>query len=161
MNRLFYSSTAMHQLSAARSKKLELLRLDSELSSIQTNMFILQLKDPNGIELQMAKAKAQIIDNERNKIIFAIADDTCAAIENIIKAVLLSMQVDSSSLIMLDDHMMQNIASFINEYYKKDEIKHTIKNRISFSQISYNIMQLSFKAKHFMPGLMSLQNTLR
>ncbi|MBO5827988.1 MAG: hypothetical protein J6R59_05935 [Paludibacteraceae bacterium] len=161
MNRLFYSSTAMHQLSAARSKKLELLRLDSELSSIQTNMFILQLKDPNGIELQMAKAKAQIIDNERNKIIFAIADDTCAAIENIIKAVLLSMQVDSSSLIMLDDHMMQNIASFINEYYKKDEIKHAIKNRISFSQISYNIMQLSFKAKHFMPGLMSLQNTLR
>lgn len=160
MDRLFYSNIAIQQLSSAQNNKFELLRLDRELSSIQTNIFIMQLKNVDGREIQQLQFGAQRVENDRRHIISAIANDIYMSLDNAIKAMLLSMQGDNYSLIMLDDHMLQNIASFINEYYKNDEIKHAIKNRISFSQISYNIMQLSFKAKHFMPGLISLQNTL-
>lgn len=161
MDRLFYSNIAIQQLSSARNNKFELLRLDRELSSIQTDIFILQLKDVDRREIQQLQFGVQRVEDSRNHIISAIANDIYIAIDNAIKAILLSMQGDNYSLIMLDDHMLQNIASFINEYYKNDEIKQAIKNRIRFSHISYNIMQLGFNSKYFMPGLMSLQNILR
>lgn len=161
MNRLYYSNNAIQQLSIARNNKLELLRLDRELSSIQTNIFILQLKGVDRTELQNLQLKVHGVDNSRDQIICAITNGIYMAIDNAIKAMRLSMQGDNYSMIMLDDHMLQNIASFINEYYKNDEIKQAIKNRIRFSHISYSIMQLGFNSKYFMPGLMSLQNILR
>ena len=161
MNRLFYSNIAIQQLSSAQNNKFELLRLDRELSSIQTNIFIMKLKNKDRIGILQLQFEAQRVEYDRNNIISAIANNIYMSIDNAIKAMLLSMQGDNYSLIMLDDHMFQNIASFISEYYKDDEIKHAIKDRIRFSLISYNMIQLGTSQKYVMPGLMNLQNTLR
>ena len=160
MNRLFYSNNAIQQLSSARNKKLELLRLDRELSSIQTNIFILQLKEVNGIELPLAQFEAQRVENARNHIISAITNDIYMAIDNAIKAIHSSIQEHNAYMVMLDDQMLLNIANFINEYYKNDEIKSSIKDRIRFSLISHNIIHLSMNSGYFMPGLQTLQQAI-
>ncbi len=160
MNRLFYSNNAIQQLSSARNKKLELLRLDRELSSIQTNIFILQLKEVKGIELPLAQFEAQRVENARNHIISAITNDIYMAIDNAIKAIHSSIQEHNAYMVMLDDQMLLNIANFINEYYKNDEIKSSIKDRIRFSLISHNIIHLSMNSGYFMPGLQTLQQSI-
>lgn len=160
MNRLFYSNNAIQQLSSARNNKLKLLRLDRELSSIQTNIFILRLKETNGIELQLAQFEAQRVENERNHTIATIASDIYNAIDNAIKAIHSSVQEHNAYMVMLDDQMLLNIANFINEYYKNDEIKSSIKDRIRFSLISHNIIHLSMNSGYFMPGLQTLQQSI-
>ena len=59
---------------------------------------------------------------------------------------------------MLDDSLIQNIASFINEYYKSSEIKEHIKNKLIFSNISWELNQIS--GSLFLPGLTNLKSSL-
>ena len=94
-------------------------------------------------------------------LISDIADNIYISIINALNALTFSINSNNGAMVILDDHLIQNISSFINEYYKNDEIKSAIKERIRFSSISINITQLSINSRHFMPGLMSLQNALR
>ena len=61
-------------------------------------------------------------------------------------------------MVMLDDNLIQNIASFINEYYKSSEIKEQIKNKLIFSNISWELNQIS--GSLFLPGLTNLKGAL-
>lgn len=161
MNRLYFSNNAISSLSSAREKKNKLISLDRELSSIQTEIFIFKLKNQSGINVLSKTFEEQRMQSSRKVIISDIADNIYISIINALNALTFSINSNNGAMVILDDHLIQNISSFINEYYKNDEIKSAIKERIRFSSISINITQLSINSRHFMPGLMSLQNALR
>ncbi len=161
MNRLYFSNNAISSLSSAREKKNKLISLDRELSSIQTEIFIFKLKNQSGINVLSKTFEEQRMQSSRKVIISDIADNIYKSIINALNALTFSINSNNGAMVILDDHLIQNISSFINEYYKNDEIKSAIKERIRFSSISINITQLSINSRHFMPGLMSLQNALR
>lgn len=161
MNRLYFSNNAISSLSSAREKKNKLISLDRELSSTQTEIFIFKLKNQSGIDVLSKTFEEQRIQSSRRVIISDIADNIYMSIINALNALTFSINSNNGAMVILDDHLIQNISSFINEYYKNDEIKSAIKERIRFSSISINITQLSINSRHFMPGLMSLQNALR
>lgn len=161
MNRLYFSNNAISSLSSAREKKNKLISLDRELSSIQTEIFIFKLKNQSGINVLSKTFEEQRMQSSRKVIISDIADNIYISIINALNALTFSINSNNGAMVILDDYLIQNISSFINEYYKNDEIKSAIKERIRFSSISINITQLSINSRHFMPGLMSLQNALR
>ena len=61
-------------------------------------------------------------------------------------------------MVMLDDNLIQNIASFINEYYKSSEIKEQIRNKLIFSSISWELNQIPMSL--YLPGLSNLRVAL-
>ena len=88
----------------------------------------------------------------------AIANEIYLAITNAINALKISIASKNNTMVMLDDNLIQNIASFINEYYKSSEIKEQIKNKLIFSNISWELNQIS--GSLFLPGLTNLKGTL-
>ena len=148
MNRLYFSNSALNSLNLARTYKNELMRLDRNLSALQAEIFMLKLKNELNFKLQLAQYEEQNINNQRKAKIDAIANEIYLAITNAINAL----------KIMLDDNLIQNIASFINEYYKSSEIKEQIKNKLIFSNISWELNQIS--GSLFLPGLTNLKGAL-
>lgn len=158
MNRLYFSNNALNSLNLARTHKNELMRLDRDLSSLQTEIFILKLKNEPGIELQVAQYKEQSINNQRRIIIDIITNDIYLATINAVNALKISINSRNNTMIMLDDNLIQNISSFINEYYKSGEIKEQIKNKLIYSSISWELNQIA--GSLFLPGVANLRLTL-
>ena len=155
MNRLYFSNSALNSLNLARTYKNELMRLDRNLSALQAEIFMLKLKNELNFKLQLAQYEEQNINNQRKAKIDAIAN---LAITNAINALKISIASKNNTMVMLDDNLIQNIASFINEYYKSSEIKEQIKNKLIFSNISWELNQIS--GSLFLPGLTNLKGTL-
>ena len=83
------------------------------------------------------------------------------SINNAINAIKISIQQNNSTMIILDDYMLQNIANFINEYYKSNELKLAIKNICNTTMIKYEIATLIINYKQrFLPGLINLNSVL-
>lgn len=158
MNRLYFSNSALNSLNLARTYKNELMRLDRNLSALQAEIFMLKLKNELNFKLQLAQYEEQNINNQRKAKIDAIANEIYLAITNAINALKISIASKNNTMVMLDDNLIQNIASFINEYYKSSEIKEQIKNRLIFSNISWELNQIS--GSLFLPGLTNLKGTL-
>ena len=158
MNRLYFSNSALNSLNLARTYKNELMRLDRNLSALQAEIFMLKLKNELNFKLQLAQYEEQNINNQRKAKIDAIANEIYLAITNAINALKISIASKNNTMVMLDDNLIQNIASFINEYYKSSEIKEQIKNKLIFSNISWEINQIS--GSLFLPGLTNLKGTL-
>lgn len=158
MNRLYFSNSALNSLNLARTYKNELMRLDRNLSALQAEIFMLKLKNELNFKLQLAQYEEQNINNQRNAKIDAIANEIYLAITNAINALKISIASKNNTMVMLDDNLIQNIASFINEYYKSSEIKEQIKNKLIFSNISWELNQIS--GSLFLPGLTNLKGTL-
>ena len=158
MNRLYFSNSALNSLNLARTYKNELMRLDRDLSALQAEIFMLKLKNELNFKLQLAQYEEQNINNQRKAKIDAIANEIYLAITNAIKALKISIASKNNTMVMLDDNLIQNIASFINEYYKSSEIKEQIKNKLIFSNISWELNQIS--GSLFLPGLTNLKGTL-
>lgn len=163
MNRLYYSNNAISSLNIAREKKVKLISLDRELSAVQTEIFILKLKNTRGINVDIISKtfEEQRIESLRKEIISNIADSIYISILNALGAIKYSIINKDRTMAILDDHLIQNISGFINEYYKNNEIKSAIRDRVRFSSIQYDIIQLSMHPNNLMPGLMSLQSALR
>ena len=151
MNRLYFSNSALNSLNLARTYKNELMRLDRNLSALQAEIFMLKLKNELNFKLQLAQYEEQNINNQRKAKIDAIANEIYLAITNAINALKISIASKNNTMVMLDDNLIQNIASFINEYYKSSEIKEQIKNKLIFSNISWELNQIS--GSLFLPGL--------
>lgn len=151
MNRLYFSNSALNSLNLARTYKNELMRLDRNLSVLQAEIFMLKLKNDLNFKLQLAQYEEQNINNQRKAKIDAIANEIYLAITNAINALKISIASKNNTMVMLDDNLIQNIASFINEYYKSSEIKEQIKNKLIFSNISWELNQIS--GSLFLPGL--------
>ena len=158
MNRLYFSNSALNSLNLARTYKNELMRLDRNLSALQAEIFMLTLKNELNFKLQLAQYEEQNINNQRKAKIDAIANEIYLAITNAINALKISIASKNNTMVMLDDNLIQNIASFINEYYKSSEIKEQIKNKLIFSNISWELNQIS--GSLFLPGLTNLKGTL-
>ena len=158
MNRLYFSNSALNSLNLARTYKNELMRLDRNLSALQAEIFMLKLKNELNFKLQLAQYEEQNINNQRKAKIDAIANEIYLAITNAINALKISIASKNNTMVMLDDNLIQNIASFINEYYKSSEIKEQIKNKLIFSNISWELKQIS--GSLFLPGLTNLKGTL-
>lgn len=158
MNRLYFSNSALNSLNLARTYKNELMRLDRNLSVLQAEIFMLKLKNDLNFKLQLAQYEEQNINNQRKAKIDAIANEIYLAITNAINALKISIASKNNTMVMLDDNLIQNIASFINEYYKSSEIKEQIKNKLIFSNISWELNQIS--GSLFLPGLTNLKGTL-
>lgn len=158
MNRLYFSNSALNSLNLARTYKNELMRLDRNLSALQAEIFMLKLKNELNFKLQLAQYEEQNINNQRKAKIDAIANEIYLAITNAINALKISIASKNNTMVMLDDNLIQNIASFINEYYKSSEIKEQIKNKLIFSNISWELNQIS--GYLFLPGLTNLKGTL-
>ena len=158
MNRLYFSNSALNSLNLARTYKNELMRLDRNLSALQAEIFMLKLKNELNFKLQLAQYEEQNINNQRKAKIDAIANEIYLAITNAISALKISIASKNNTMVMLDDNLIQNIASFINEYYKSSEIKEQIKNKLIFSNISWELNQIS--GSLFLPGLTNLKGTL-
>ena len=158
MNRLYFSNSALNSLNLARTYKNELMRLDRNLSALQAEIFMLKLKNELNFKLQLAQYEEQNINNQRKAKIDAIANEIYLAITNAINALKISIASKNNTMVMLDDNLIQNIASFINEYYKSSEIKEQIKNKLIFSNISWELNQIS--GSLFLPGLTTLKGTL-
>lgn len=158
MNRLYFSNSALNSLNLARTYKNELMRLDRNLSDLQAEIFMLKLKNELNFKLQLAQYEEQNINNQRKAKIDAIANEIYLAITNAINALKISIASKNNTMVMLDDNLIQNIASFINEYYKSSEIKEQIKNKLIFSNISWELNQIS--GSLFLPGLTNLKGTL-
>ena len=158
MNRLYFSNSALNSLNLARTYKNELMRLDRNLSALQAEIFMLKLKNKLNFKLQLAQYEEQNINNQRKAKIDAIANEIYLAITNAINALKISIASKNNTMVMLDDNLIQNIASFINEYYKSSEIKEQIKNKLIFSNISWELNQIS--GSLFLPGLTNLKGTL-
>lgn len=158
MNRLYFSNSALNSLNLARTYKNELMRLDRNLSALQAEIFMLKLKNELNFKLQLAQYEEQNINNQRKANIDAIANEIYLAITNAINALKISIASKNNTMVMLDDNLIQNIASFINEYYKSSEIKEQIKNKLIFSNISWELNQIS--GSLFLPGLTNLKGTL-
>ncbi len=162
MNRLYFSNNAISSLNTAREKKVKLISLDRKLSAVQTEIFILKLKNARGINVDIISKtfEEQRIESSRKEIISDIADNIYTAIINALSALKNSITTNNMAMVILDDHLIQTISGFINEYYKNNEIKYAIKDRVRFSSIQYDIIQLSTNTTSLMPGLMSLQSAL-
>ena len=158
MNRLYFSNSALNSLNLARTYKNELMRLDRNLSALQAEIFMLKLKNELNFKLQLAQYEEQNINNQRKAKIDAIANEIYLAITNAINALKISIASKNNTMVMLDDNLIQNIASFIIEYYKSSEIKEQIKNKLIFSNISWELNQIS--GSLFLPGLTNLKGTL-
>ena len=158
MNRLYFSNSALNSLNLARTYKNELMRLDRNLSALQAEIFMLKLKNELNFKLQLAQYEEQNINNQRKAKIDAIANEIYLAITNAINALKISIASKNNTMVMLDDNLIQNIASFINEYYKSSEIKEQIKNKLIFSNISWELNQIS--GSLFLPGLTNIKGTL-
>lgn len=158
MNRLYFSNSALNSLNLARTYKNELMRLDRNLSALQAEIFMLKLKNELNFKLQLAQYEEQNINNQRKAKIDAIANEIYLAITNAINALKISIASKNNTMVMLDDNLIQNIASFINEYYKSSEIKEQIKNKLIFSNISWELNQIL--GSLFLPGLTNLKGTL-
>ena len=158
MNRLYFSNSALNSLNLARTYKNELMRLDRNLSALQAEIFMLKLKNELNFKLQLAQYEEQNINNQRKAKIDAIANEIYLAITNAINALKISIASKNNTMVMLDDNLIQNIASFINEYYKSSDIKAQIKNKLIFSNISWELHQIS--GSLFLPGLTNLKGTL-
>lgn len=158
MNRLYFSNNALNALNLARTHKTELLSLDRSLSSLQTDIFILKLKNELDLKLQIAQYEENNINNRRRVIIDAIANEIYVATTNAVNALKISISSKNNTMVMLDDNLIQNIASFINEYYKSNEIKEQIKNKLIFSSISWELNQIPMSL--YLPGLSNLRVAL-
>lgn len=158
MNRLYFSNKALNALNLARTHKTELLSIDRSLSSLQIEIFILKLKNEPNLRLQIAQYEENNINNQRRVIIEAIANNVYLATTNAINALKISISSKNHTMIMLDDNLIQNIASFIKEYYKSNEIKEKIKNKLEFSSLSWELNQISMP--FLLPGLTNLKVAL-
>ena len=160
MSRLIYSDMSIRALNSAKLNKAKLLEFDKQLSSTQTNIFILKAKREESGVLMM-KQMEQSIKNNRQLTINAIATDVNMAIINALNAIKISIQQHNFTTIILDDYMLQNIANFVNEYYKSNELQLAIKNRCNTTMIKYDIATLIINYKQrFLPGLINLNNVL-
>lgn len=158
MNRLYFSNSALNSLYLARTYKNELMRLDRNLSALQAEIFMLKLKNELNFKIQLAQYEEQYINNQRKAKIDAIANEIYLAITNAINALKISIANKNNTMVMLDDNLIQNIASFINEYYKSSEIKEQIRSKVIFSSISWELNQISRSL--FLPGLANLRVAL-
>lgn len=158
MNRLYFSNSALNSLNLARTYKNELMRLDRNLSALQAEIFMLKLKNELNFKLQLAQYEEQNINNHRKAKIDAIANEIYLATTYAINALKISIASKNNTMVMLDDNLIQNITSFINEYYKSGEIKEQIKNKLIFSNISLELNHIS--GSLFLPGLTNLKGTL-
>lgn len=158
MNRLYYSNSALNFLNLARTYKNELMSLDRNLSALQAEIFMLKLKDELNLKLQLAQYEEQNINNQRKAKIDAIANEIYLAITNAVNALKISIASKNNAMVMLDDNLIQNIASFINEYYKSSEIKEQIRNKVIFSSISWELNQIPMSL--YLPGLANLRVAL-
>ena len=160
MSRLIYSDMSIRALNSAKLNKAKLLEFDKQLSSTQTNIFILKAKREESGVLMM-KQMEQSIKNNRQLTINAIATDVNMAIINALNALKISIQQHNFTTIILDDYMLQNIANFVNEYYKSNELQLAIKNICNSTMIKYEIATLIINYKQrFLPGLINLNNVL-
>lgn len=160
MSRLIYSDMSIRALNSAKLNKAKLLEFDKQLSSTQTNIFILKAKREESGVLMM-KQMEQSIKNNRQLTINAIATDVNMAIINALNAIKISIQQHNFTTIILDDYMLQNIANFVNEYYKSNELQLAIKNICNSTMIKYEIATLIINYKQrFLPGLINLNNVL-
>lgn len=160
MSRLIYSDMSIRALNSAKLNKAKLLEFDKQLSSTQTNIFILKAKREESGVLMM-KQMEQSIKNNRQLTINAIATDVNMAIINALNAIKISIQQHNFTTIILDDYMLQNIANFVNEYYKSNELQLAIKNIYNTTMIKYEIATLIINYKQrFLPGLINLNNVL-
>lgn len=160
MSRLIYSDMSIRALKSAKLNKAKLLEFDKQLSSTQTNIFILKAKREESGVLMM-KQMEQSIKNNRQLTINAIATDVNMAIINALNAIKISIQQHNFTTIILDDYMLQNIANFVNEYYKSNELQLAIKNICNTTMIKYEIATLIINYKQrFLPGLINLNNVL-
>ena len=158
MNRLYYSNSALNSLNLARTYKNELMRLDRNLSALQAEIFVLKLKNELNLKLQLAQYEEQNINNQRKAKIGAIANEIYLATTNAVNALKISIASKNNAMVMLDDNLIQNIASFINEYYKSSEIKEQIRNKLIFSSISWELNQIPMSL--YLPGLSNLRVAL-
>jgi hypothetical protein len=151
---------SIRALNSAKLNKAKLLEFDKQLSSTQTNIFILKAKREESGVLMM-KQMEQSIKNNRQLTINAIATDVNMAIINAINAIKISIQQHNFTTIILDDYMLQNIANFVNEYYKSNELQLAIKNICNSTMIKYEIATLIINYKQrFLPGLINLNSVL-
>ena len=146
MSRLIYSDMSIRALNSAKLNKAKLLEFDKQLSSTQTNIFILKAKREESGVLMM-KQMEQSIKNNRQLTINAIATDVNMAIINALNAIKISIQQHNFTTIILDDYMLQNIANFVNEYYKSNELQLAIKNICNTTMIKYEISTLIINYK--------------
>ena len=161
MNRLVYSNIAIKALNSAKMHKNQLLSLDRDLSSIQTDILILQVKGADSSVIMFKQNEKQNIQNRRTKMIYSIANEVNTAIINATNALKISVQQGNSTMVILDDYMLQNIANFVNEYYKSNELQLAIKNICNTTMIKYEIATLIINYKQrFLPGLINLNNVL-
>lgn len=158
MNRLIHSNIAISALNSAKLNKTQLLGLDEQLSVIQTKKFVLQARKDN-VNLIMLEQIERSIINCRKSIINTIASDVNTAIINAINALKISVQQGNYTMVILDDYMLQNIANFINEYYRSDEIKSAVKNTINATIVKFDIEHLLLKQPQI--GLISLNRALQ
>lgn len=160
MNRLVYSNIAINALNSAKFQKTQLLSLDEQLSHIQTQIMLYRVKQVDMNTIVYEQMREQNIKNNRMMIINAIANDIYMSINNAINAIKISIQQNNSTMIILDDYMLQNIANFINEYYKSNELQLAIKNICNTTMIKYEIAILMNYKQRFLPGLINLNNVL-
>ena len=158
MNRLIHSNIAISALNSAKLNKTQLLGLDEQLSVMQTKKFVLQARKDN-VNLIMLEQIERSIINCRKSIINTIASDVNTAIINAINALKISVQQGNYTMVILDDYMLQNIANFINEYYRSDEIKSAVKNTINATIVKFDIEHLLSKQPQI--GLISLNRALQ
>lgn len=161
MNRLVYSNIAINALNSAKFQKTQLLSLDEQLSHIQTQIMLYRVKQVDMNTIVYEQMREQNIKNSRMMIINTIANDIYRSINNAINAIKISIQQNNSTMIILDDYMLQNIANFVNEYYKSNELQLAIKNICNTTMIKYEIATLIINYKQrFLPGLINLNNVL-
>ena len=161
MNRLVYSNIAINALNSAKFQKTQLLSLDEQLSHIQTQIMLYRVKQVDMNTIVYEQMREQNIKNSRMMIINTIANDIYKSINNAINAIKISIQQNNSTMIILDDYMLQNIANFVNEYYKSNELQLAIKNIYNTTMIKYEIATLIINYKQrFLPGLINLKNVL-
>jgi len=134
------------------------MSLDRNLSALQAEIFMLKLKNELNLKLQLAQYEEQNINNQRKAKIGAIANEIYLAITNAVNALKISIASKNNAMVMLDDNLIQNIASFINEYYKSSEIKEQIRNKLIFSSISWELNQIPMSL--YLPGLSNLRVAL-
>ena len=159
MNRLIHSNIAISALNSAKLNKTQLLGLDEQLSVIQTKKFVLQARKDN-VNLIMLEQIERSIINCRKSIINTIASDVNTAIINAINALKISVQQGNYTMVILDDYMLQNIANFINEYYKSNELQLAIKNICNTTMIKYEIAILMNYKQRILLGLINLNSVL-
>lgn len=161
MNRLVYSNIAINALNSAKFQKTQLLSLDEQLSHIQTQIMLYRVKQVDMNTIVYEQMREQNIKNSRMMIINTIANDIYKSINNAINAIKISIQQNNSTMIILDDYMLQNIANFVNEYYKSNELQLAIKNICNTTMMKYEIATLIINYKQrFLPGLINLNNVL-